>query len=98
MGYVGDGVGSSVRESLRVEAWNTLKNELRDINGQWLQNFHDKSVSFRHRKLGHNVKVTLDGEVFIDMRIRSGDYKSEVRKTDLKSAAIYTRQFLQTHV
>lgn len=97
-GYVVDGVGSLARESMRVDAWNTVKSELHSINGQWLTNYHDRSVTFRHRKLGHNVRVTLDGEVFIDVKLRNGDYKSEVYRSDLKSAVIYTRQFLQQHV
>jgi hypothetical protein len=92
-----DGVGSRAREAMKTEAWATIKAELRDINGQWLQSFHDSSVTFRHRKFGHNVKVTLDGQVFIDLKVGS-DYKSEVHKSDLKSAVIYTRKFLQEHV
>jgi hypothetical protein len=95
---IGDGVGSRDRESMTVAAWATVKTELRDINGQWLQSFHDRSVTFRHRRLGHNVKVTLYGEVFIDIKLSDGNYKSEVHKTDLKSAAVFTRQFLQEHV
>lgn len=97
MGYVLDGQGSVDRTAKRVEAWATVKRELHDINGQWLSSFHDSSVTFRHRRLGHNVKVTLDGQVFIDLKVGS-DYKSEVHKTDLKNAVIYTRKFLQEHV
>lgn len=97
-GYVFDGIGSAARESERLDAWRTVREELHSINGQWLTNYHDQSVTFRHRRRGHSLRVTLAGEVFADVKLRNGEYKSEVHTSDLKSALSYTRQFLQEHV
>ena len=89
-------MSTRTRALVIVDAWKTVKAELQNINGQWLPNYHDKSVSFRHRRLGHCVKVTLDGEIFVDVRISPTDYRSQVHKTDLKSAAAMCRKILQT--
>jgi hypothetical protein len=97
-GYVFDGIGSAAREAQRLEAWAAVREGLHGINGQWLTNYHEQSVTFRHRRRGHNVRVTLAGEVYTDLKLRAGAYKSNVHKSDLKSALIYTRQFLEEHV
>jgi hypothetical protein len=99
MGYAGaSDIGAHARESQKIEAWATIKSSLHDINGQWIKNYHDRSVTFRHRKNGHNVRITLDGEVFIDVKLRNGDYRSEKHRADLKSATGFALAFLQAHV
>lgn len=89
-----DGVGSRAREAFKYDAWAKIKVELRGISDQWEQTLHDKSVTFRHKKHGHLVKVTLDGEVYVDQKLSKNTYRSEVHKLSLTDAAIAVRGYL----
>lgn len=95
MGY--DGMTSLARESLRVAAWQTLKAELYEVDGQWTALVHDRSITYKHRRHGHNVRITLDGEIFLDLKVRACEYKSEKHKFGLKEAGQVMRQILRDH-
>jgi hypothetical protein len=72
--------GARLQKALTAEAWDTIRQHLGglQLSPGWEQNYHDRSVTYRHPKRGRTVKITIDGQVFVDQKMQNGDYKSEV--------------------
>jgi len=83
MGYVtypNQLTSSRAEFAVKANAWATIRKHLGEIKLQpgWVQDYHDRSVTYRHPKRGRMVKITLDGQVFVDQKKANGEYKSEV--------------------
>jgi hypothetical protein len=102
MGYPIPDVHSSkvMRDSLRTGMWDRLKAHLGDFHDRrWTVFYHAQSITFRHQKRGHQLKVTTDGQIFLDRRISGIEYKSEHFKfDDTEKAAIRTREILDSMI
>lgn len=89
-----------LKDSLREGKWVQLKAHLGDFHDRkWIVAYHAQSITFRHQRKGHQLKVTTDGQIFLDRKIASLEYKSEHFKfDDTEKAAIRTREILDSMI
>jgi hypothetical protein len=58
-------------------AWAVMKERLGNaLLAFWIRTYHEKSLTFRNPKKGHDIKITVEGHVHHDRRIGNGEYKS----------------------
>lgn len=70
-------------------AWSIINRVITElqIKQPWETSFNDSSVCIKNVKKGYMVKITTESEVFVDLKLRNFEFKSEKYKCESMEAA-----------
>lgn len=78
---------SVAKNAVTANAWEIIRREVGalPLSQAWTKAYHGRSITVQNRRRGITVKVTLDGQVFVDELVGKGEFKSH--KHDEKDVA-----------
>jgi hypothetical protein len=83
--------------------WADLKNEIGDhwdfAHERWLIQYHDSSITFKHTKRKHQLRLSINGELTVNQAVNPKElvFRSKHHQSKTaKDAVIMTREFLST--
>jgi hypothetical protein len=96
MGYAipCDEHASAARAAVVANAWTIIRREVGalDLGSKWVKLYHDRSLTVQNQKRTHMVKITLEGVVYVDETLRSGEIKSSLfKEADVAKACALAR-------
>lgn len=66
------------RHERNDSAWTTIREVLGTFqHPDWTNFYHAQSLTFRHKKLGHQVKIMVDGQIIVDKKVGKLQYESQ---------------------
>lgn len=98
MGYRIESESASVAKNAVVaNAWTIIRRDIGalDLGPKWEKAYHARSITVHNRGKGYTVKVTLDGQVFVDELVGKGEFKSsKFDEPDMAAACATARTIL----
>jgi hypothetical protein len=84
-------------QAVTANAWEVIRSTVGSLNlpEDWQRAYHTRSLTLKSIKRNATVKITLDAQVFVDICIGKGEFRSKkVQAPDIAQACEDARQVL----
>lgn len=70
---------SRANQAVTANSWAIIRETLGSLNlpSDWQSAYHSRSLTLRSVKRGATIKITLDAQVFVDIQIGKGEFRSK---------------------